>query len=457
MGSQKPLLGIGVWDRWRRKGRFLAGISKRSLILLITGLAVALMVHLPLAAIAQEASISQPPASNLPASELRGVWLTNVDSEVLFSKSNLEQGMERLKNLKFNTIYPTVWNEGYTLYPSAVAERVTGVKLDPDPRLEGRDMLKEAIELGHEKNLTVIPWFEFGLMAPAESELVRQHPNWIGKRKDGSQVYTMHSKQMVWLNPAHEEVQDFIRDMMIEVVEKYDVDGIQLDDHFGMPVELGYDDYTVELYKKEHQGKAPPANPNNKAWMRWRASKVTDLMLAIYSGIKTRKPNCIVSVSPNPRVFSYEMFLQDWASWARLGFVDEIIVQVYRNDFSRYLYELADFNRPEMISIRQRIPVSVGILTGLRVMNIDISQIQKQVQTARDRRLSGFSFFFYESLGDRDDSFQAMLVGSADRPGKVSPTRIAAPPESLPPVSRQQQDRQERIERRERLNRPSDN
>jgi uncharacterized lipoprotein YddW (UPF0748 family) len=457
MGSQKTLLGIGVWSKWWRKGQTFAGISTRSLILLITGLAVALMVHLPLAAIAQEASNSQPPASDLPASELRGIWLTNVDSEVLFSKSNLEQGIERLENLKFNTIYPTVWNEGYTLYPSKVAERVTGVELHPEPRLQGRDMLKEAIELGHKKNLTVIPWFEFGLMAPAESELVQQHPDWIGKRKDGSQVYTMHDKPMVWLNPAHTEVQNFIRDMMIEVVEKYDVDGVQIDDHFGMPVELGYDEYTVELYKKEHQGKAPPPNPNNKAWMRWRASKVTDLMLTTYSGIKTRKPDCIVSVSPNPREFSYEMFLQDWASWARLGFVDELIVQVYRNDFSRYLYELADFNRPEMVSIRQRIPVSVGILTGLRVMNIDISQIQKQVQTARDRRLSGFSFFFYESLGDRDDAFQAMLTGSADRPGRVSPTRIASPPESLPPVSRQQQDRQERIERRERLNRPSDN
>jgi uncharacterized lipoprotein YddW (UPF0748 family) len=452
MGSQKTLLGSRIW----RRGRFFAGISKRSLLLLLTGLVVALMVHLPLAAIAQEAAISQPPVSNLPVSELRGVWLTDVDSEVLFSKKNLEQGIKRLESLKFNTIYPTVWNEGYTLYPSTVAEQVTGIKLDPEPRLQGRDMLKEAIDLGHKKNLTVIPWFEFGLMAPAESELVAKHPDWIGKRKDGSQIYTMHNTQMVWLNPAHPEVRDFMRDMMVEVVQKYDVDGVQLDDHFGMPVELGYDEYTVELYKKEHQGKAPPANPNNKAWMRWRASKVTDLMLGIYSGVKTRKPNCIVSVSPNPREFSYDMFLQDWASWARLGFIDELIVQVYRNDFSRYLYELADFNRPEMISIRQRIPVSVGILTGLRVMNIDISQIEKQVQTARDRRLSGFSFFFYESLGDRDNAFQAMLMGSADRPGRISPTQIAAPPAALPPVSTQQRNRQERIERRERLSRPSE-
>jgi uncharacterized lipoprotein YddW (UPF0748 family) len=415
-------------------------------VLLIMGLTIALLAHLPLAAVAQDA----------PRSELRGIWLTDVDSDVLFSKDNLEQGIERLEKLKFNTIYPTVWNEGYTLYPSKVAERVTGIKIDPEPRLQGRDVLKEAIALGHKKKLTVIPWFEFGLMAPAESELARLHPDWVGKRKDGSQVYTMHNKQMVWLNPAHPEVQDFIREMMIEVVEEYDVDGVQLDDHFGMPVELGYDEYTVALYKKEHQGKEPPTNATNPAWMRWRASKVTDLMLNIYSGVKTRKPGCIVSVAPNPRQFSYETYLQDWASWARLGFVDELIVQIYRNDFSRFLYELADLNQPEMMRIRQRIPVSVGILTGLRVLNIDIKQIQEQVNMTRDRKFAGFAFFFYESLGDRDESFQAMLPDLADRPGRIAATRVAAPAVARPPESREQRDREARIQRRERRNRPGD-
>jgi uncharacterized lipoprotein YddW (UPF0748 family) len=438
--SQLEVWQLEVWPgvNWKRR--------TRSLIAVVMGLAIALLSHLPFAALAEDA----------PASELRGVWLTDVDSDVLFSKDNLERGIDRLEGLKFNTIYPTVWNEGYTLYPSKVAEEVTGVKLDPEPRLQGRDMLKEAISLGHKKDLTVIPWFEFGLMAPAESELARLHPDWITKRKDGSQVYTMHSKQMVWLNPAHPEVQKFMRDMMIEVVDEYDVDGVQLDDHFGMPVELGYDEYTVELYKKEHQGKAPPANHTNAAWMRWRASKVTDLMLSIYSGVKTRKPDCIVSLSPNPREFSYEMYLQDWASWARLGFVDELIVQIYRNDFSRFLYELADFNRPEMVRLRQRLPVSVGILTGLRVMNIDIKQIEEQVKMTRDRKFAGFAFFFYESLGDRDAAFQAMLPVAAGRPGRVLAHRPAARPAETRPVETRNQEREERIERRERRNRPGD-
>ncbi|WP_335212209.1 family 10 glycosylhydrolase [Nostoc sp.] len=40
--------------------------------------------------------------------EVRGVWLTNVDSEVLFSSQNLKNALNRLNKLNFNTIYPTV-------------------------------------------------------------------------------------------------------------------------------------------------------------------------------------------------------------------------------------------------------------------------------------------------------------------------------------------------------------
>ena len=40
-----------------------------------------------------------------------------------------------------------------------------------------------------------------------------------------------------YLNPCHPEVQTFLTDLIVEVVQAYPVDGIQLDDHFGLPLE----------------------------------------------------------------------------------------------------------------------------------------------------------------------------------------------------------------------------
>jgi len=377
----------------------------KSLLLVCVGVAIALLMSLPWAA----QSMGVKP-------ELRGVWLTNVDSDVLLSRDNLARGIQRLQRLNFNTIYPTVWHEGYTLYPSAVAEKSFGKALAPDPGLQGRDMLAEAIAEGHAQGLAVIPWFEFGLMSEERADLTKRYPEWLTTRKDGSSVFVYGDRgqhRFVWLNPLRPEVQQLMVDLIVEVVSKYDVDGIQLDDHFGMPAEVGYDDYTIALYQKEHNGKRPPEDPKDPEWIRWRSHYVTQLMVKIFAAVKTTKPNCVISLSPNPKDFSYEHYLQDWYRWVQLGFIDELIIQVYRADLAGFKKEL---ERPELVEIRKKIPVGIGILTGLRVQNVDMRQIETQVKTTRNLGFHGFSFFFYETIGDRDTAFQTLLGLKSDRP-----------------------------------------
>ncbi len=106
---------------------------------------------------------SQSIPTDRPA-EIRGVWLTNIDSDVLFERQKLSDAIDTLSRLNFNTLYPTVWNWGHTLYPSEVAKNAIGHSLDPTEGLQGRDILAETVERGHSKGMAVIPWFEFGFM-----------------------------------------------------------------------------------------------------------------------------------------------------------------------------------------------------------------------------------------------------------------------------------------------------
>ena len=409
----------------------------RSAFLLALGLTIVLTLRVPDAAIAQSAPqfaqpaaqpvtqpVTQPVATRLttPGTEIRGVWLTNVDSEVLFSRNNLREAIRRLKRLNFNTVYPTVWNGGYTLYPSQVAEAASGYKTEPSSEFEDRDMLQEAIALAHAQDMAIIPWLEFGLLAPADSALVRRHPDWVTARQDGNKIFNVHgADQSVWLSPVHPEVQAFLTKLVEEVVTKYDIEGIQFDDHLGMPAEVGYDPYTVAAYRQEHQGKSPPTNLRDPEWMRWRADKLSALMVKIYAAVKTHKPDCIISLAPNPKAFAYQTYLQDWFSWQRLGFVDELIVQIYRSDINRYMSEL---DQPELQTVRRKIPVGIGILTGLSILNVDTGQIERQVQLARDRRFSGISFFFYETLNNRDAAIEALFPQPATRPDFRSYARL---------------------------------
>lgn len=391
----------------------------------------ALLVALSIAtvAIASSASYSQTSSDiakvGTPSAELRGVWLTNIDSDVLFKRDRLETALQRLRELNFNTVYPTVWNWGYTLYPSRVAERATGRSLDPTPGLQGRDMLREIVKQGHQKGMGVIPWFEFGFMAPADSALAKRHPDWLTSRRDGSKIWKEGKHDRVWLNPFRPEVQQFIQDLIVEIVSKYDVDGIQFDDHFGLPSELGYDAYTVKQYMQDHLGKRPPNNPQDPEWLRWRANKITEYMKRVFQAVKARKQNCLISVSPNPQRVSYEFFLADWKTWEQQGLVEELILQVYRNDLKVFISEL---EYPEVQAAQRHIPVGIGVLTGLKELPVPVGQIQNQVQAVRSRGFAGVSFFFYETLWNlakekpikRQSVFQRIFPASVERPNIVT-------------------------------------
>ena len=389
-----------AWSRcWGRKA-WLGFLVSMALVLALLQPSYSQILESPLNITQLVAQIlDQTPdqivAQSSPNSELRGVWLTNIDSDVLFAQPRLAAALTQLKQFNFNVVYPTVWNWGYTLYPSDVMGRVARQVLDPEPGLQGRDILQETITKSRQLGLSVVPWFEFGFMAPADSELAKMHPDWLTNRQNGGKIVREGIHDRVWLNPWHPEVQTFITDLVTEIVTLYDIDGIQFDDHFGLPVELGYDPYTIELYKKENPGKTPPGNARDPQWIRWRANKITEFYGQIYRKIKSLKPNIIVSLSPNPYQFAYDSYLTDWKTWEEKGWVDELLVQVYRENMNTFLREI---DQPEVRAASRRIPVGIGILTGVRDRSYSPRLIQDQVAAARSRNFAGISFFYYETL-----------------------------------------------------------
>ncbi|MBW4659261.1 MAG: glycoside hydrolase family 10 protein [Drouetiella hepatica Uher 2000/2452] len=335
-----------------------------------------------------------PAIAQLPRQEIRGVWMTSNDTAILRDRQKMQDAVSQLKRLNFNTIYPVVWNSGYALYPSATAQQA---EIQPFvfKGLEGQDILAELIAQGHRQGLLVMPWFEFGFMAPPTSELALNHPGWLTQKRDGSQISISAAGEVMWLNPFHPEVQQFITNLVVEVVTQYSADGIQFDDHMSLPNEFGYDDYTIALYKKETK-KDPPANSTDPAWVRWRADKITAFMVKLNQAVKAQKPSAIFSVSPNYYDFAYRLHLQDWLAWIRQNIVDELVIQVYRPNLQSFLEQLA---LPEVLEAQKKIPTGIGILTGLRNSPVPMRQIQSQVRAAQQQNL-GVSFFYYESLWD---------------------------------------------------------
>ncbi|KAB8316547.1 glycoside hydrolase family 10 protein [Tolypothrix campylonemoides VB511288] len=364
-----------------------------------------------------------PVFAQLPRQEIRGVWITNNDFDTLKDRAKVQDAVSQLRRLNFNTIYPVVWNSGYVMYPSAVAKNA-GIQPFVLRGSDGRDILADLITQAHRQGLLVIPWFEFGFMAPPTSELALNHPEWLTQKRDGGETSISAAGEVVWLNPFNPKVQQFISNLVLEIVTQYDVDGIQFDDHMSLPHEFGYDKYTVALYTQETKNN-PPTDPQDPAWMRWRADKITAFMVQLNQAVKARKPNAIFSISPNYYDFAYKFQLQDWLTWVRHNIVDELIVQIYRPNLQSFI---ANISRAEIQQVQQIIPTGVGIMAGLRTNPVPMQQIQSQVRAAQQRGL-GVAFFYYESLwnsapepvAQRQAGFQTLFPAFVVR---AKPTRI---------------------------------
>ena len=336
---------------------------------------------------------SAPASAQLPSVQPRrtlGVWLTNSPSRLYYDRKVLIQAMDELKAAGFNAVYPNVWSRGTTFHRSQFAPvepalKKAGLKLDPICTLSQQARLR---------GIKVIPWFEYGLMEPADSTIVRQQPEWVLARADGNTVMTMHGKKMVWLNPAHPEVRERFIGLVVEVMKRCRMDGLQLDDHFAWPVELGYDPFTSALYETQ-TGSPPPKDHTNRYWMTWRRRQLTGLLRELRERLEKESLPKRISLSPGPFRFAYNHWLQDWELWAVGELIDDLVVQNYAYSLKGFA---KDLNQPALRKARQwGLPVQIGVLAGFGKRTTPIPVLAEKKRLSNEQGY-GVIYFYWEGL-----------------------------------------------------------
>jgi uncharacterized lipoprotein YddW (UPF0748 family) len=330
-------------------------------------------------------------------SEVRATWLTNVDSNVLSNDQNIADAMDYLASIGINVVFPVVYNKGYTLYPSTVMSSLFNAPVLPNSPFVNRDFLDRLVIEAHRNGIEVIPWFEFGFSTSYSlngGHILAKFPSWALKDNTGALVV---DNGFDWMSPINPEPQNFMLSLITEVLDKYNVDGVQGDDRLpAMPVEGGYDSATVAVYKAEHLGGTPPTDFNNTAWKQWRAGKLTQYLSRIRDSVKARNSNLILSVSPAPYYWGYNQLLQDSKSWVQQGLLDNVVPQLYQ-------YNISDFNYAITTTwndVGQYNPqvFTSGILAKVGTYVVDTTFLGQMMTASRTKGANGECFFFYEGL-----------------------------------------------------------
>ncbi len=335
---------------------------------------------------------------------IRGVWLTNVASQVLDSRENIKEAVARCHANGINTIFMVTWNKGYTLYPSQVTLQYFGEEIDPN--YKGRDPLQELIEEADAFGIQVHAWFEYGFAASYHQEdggkILQKFPHWAAMDYEGN---LLNKNGFQWMNAFHPEVQDFLIQLVMEVVKNYNVAGIQGDDRLpALPSTGGYDEYTVSIYEKEHKGKSPPSDHLDEDWLQWRADKLSAYWKKLYGKVKHLSSRTLVSSSPSVYPWSKEEYLQDWPAWIEEGYVDMVIPQVYRYDGEAYTNTFME--NLEWMPMDKRHLFFPGVLLKVSDYLASKDFLEMKINLHRENGVNGEVFFFYEGLPLQTEFFE---------------------------------------------------
>lgn len=361
---------------------------------------------------------------------VRAFWIPDPShTNFLRSYDDLVKGVALADELNFNVLYVCAWAKTRTLYPSQVLADNSSYASPEEGLFHSYtggtgDPLQDLITEAHAKGIKVILWYEYGFMSrwgsaptPDNDKLLAVHPDWVGINNVGEA--SNYNGTDYYYNSYNPEVQQFMLDLIMEAVNKYDIDGVQGDDRLpAMPRNSGYDAFTASKYKTE-KGIDPPTDFNNADWVRFRADILNDFAATFFNTIKGAKPECIVGFSPNPYPWAFNNLMQEWPVWLDNYLVQILSVQCYRNTVWAYeatIDEVLNYFKNHGNGNLQRLSPGL-ILKGSEGL-ADPEVLRGQMQANRDRGINGESFFYDVPLSNENfkEVIKSFYKGKAKLP-----------------------------------------
>ena len=333
---------------------------------------------------------STPPKQNVVKhDEMKAVWLSFLEiqafkgsSESVFT-SKIEDIYDNIVAKGLNTVIVQVRPYGDSFYPSEYypwskcISGTTGVGVNYDPLAI---MVREA----HNRGLSVHAWINpYRTMTDAEMAQVDDSfaiKVWYNS-SDRSSYMVKTGDSRWWLQPGNPEVQKLIINGASEIVQKYDVDGLHLDDYFYNMAPSAYGDTASEA-----------------------KANTTALVRGLYQAVKAANPKVQFGVSPSGAFRSNQSLpssdignlstnLALWCS--KPGYLDYVMPQIYwgyshsTQPFTMTLDKWESFVTEP----------SVALYIGLAPYKLSASEIERQVQDiGASSRTSGYCLFRYDHI-----------------------------------------------------------
>jgi len=378
----------------------LSLISKRIQISYRALIFIALFYFIPESLVAQFAKVEE-----------KAIWVLR---DCLYTSSSIDSVMGFASDKDFDIVFLQVRTRGDALYNSKIVQKNTKVSKEFDP-------LEYAINLGHELDLEVHAWVNTYILWSGRTEpdnpshLYFTRRDWTEANHYGKMDWRIDLSlppapewEGVFLAPTHPDVNPYLRSVVLEIINHYDIDGIHLDYVRFQDDFYGYNATGEQIYANQYgidpmdiaRGIISPrfgwsieeADSIQNTWASFKQQKITELVKGIRDDIDHFRPNVKLSaaVKPNPQTARLR-WSQDWTDWISDGILDFAVPMNYykeNQDFTREINAITS-----SISTEKQNSIMIGIAT----YNQDARSVVDKVMLTRMNGYQSISLFSYNS------------------------------------------------------------
>ena len=268
---------------------------------------------------------------NMP-NELKGVWIRPTQT----NESQIIHTLDNMKKTGIDNVFLETFYHGKTIFPSKTMADY-GFTIQNE-QFAGFDPLKIWVNEAHKRNMKVHIWFQsfyVGNKPPVDKNILAVKKEWGNKiQKDYESSEPTRSKSEhngYFLDPSNPEVQEFLYQLVSEIICTYCPDGINLD-YIRYPQAVsknetgawGYTEYARTDFK-DMFGKDPAELTKNddlwKEWDSYRREHITNFVRKI--GALGKQNNVYVSTVIFPDLESaLSTKQQDWRTWSKRNYID---------------------------------------------------------------------------------------------------------------------------------------
>lgn len=353
-------------------------------------------------------SISSCKVPPVKKHEVRAVWMSRFEyaqgKSAHESKQYIRSSFRQFHDAGLNMILFQVRGNGDAFYHSRYepwSDLLSGT-LGRDP---GWDPLQFALETAHHLGMELHVWintfpaWKAGRPLPTESiprHPLLAHPEWVVCDSTGT---PMHPRAgYITFSPGNPQVQQHIRNVVMDLLGKYDVDGVHFD-YIRYPegtVRNGYSHDSVSV------ARFAAANPLQFKWNVWQREQINRFVGAVYNTITAAKPwvkvsAAVIGYHHGVRWNGYSAVMQDARRWLATGKIDLLFPMTYtRINHPTAPYTAALQQWKEMRYLGGLI--NPGIATYKVGGKYTWKEIWKEIERVRKDRFPGMVFFSATSL-----------------------------------------------------------